>query len=568
MGNIRNFTILLAILAGVSGCTGLRQWWHNGWKVGPNYAPPTAEVACDWKETDEEYLIPGSAVDVCWWGTFEDPQLNALIAMLHRQNLSLKEAMFRIEEARALRAVAAGNLFPQSQQMGASYARQGISKNTPLGGIPGFPTFVSNWDVNFNAAWELDFWGRFRRMVEAADANVGIKVYEYRAAVVLLQADLAATYIQYRTLEERIRLALRNVELQTRTINIIDARLAEGQVSELDLRQAKAELAITESYIPLLRAAHDVAENRICVLLGAPPMELAEMLGKTGVIPGPPPKAVIGIPAQLLTRRPDVCAVERALAAQSAKIGFAESDLYPHISIAGTIGWEAEEFAQLFDFNSTYGFISPGFRWNLLNYGRIVNTVRAEDARFCQLLWKYRQTVLDANREAEDALARYLREHVRLRSVAQSVSETERAVELALLLYSEGMADYQRVLDTQRNLVQQQDALAQSRGELSGYLILLYKALGGGWQCVGAEPPGSETPVGPPAPEPENTAFEAFERSLPKEPGGRVPLPPPPTSDPSGTNPPVAPEEVKTPPPAAPSTERLPTVAPPITPRQ
>ena len=530
MRNIVGLTVVLVVLSATSGCTSLSQWWHNGWKVGPNYKPATADVACNWKETETPYLEACSTINPCWWGTFEDPQLNELMRMLHRQNLSLKEAMFRIEEAQALRAVAVGNLFPQQQNIGSSYARQMTSKNTPLGSIPGFPTFVSNWNVNFSAAWELDFWGRFRRIIEAADANVGIKQYEYRAAVVLLQANLAATYVQYRTLEERIRLATRNVELQTRTINIIDARLAEGQVSELDLRQAKAELAITESYIPLLRAAHDVSENAICVLLGAPPMDLETMLCSTCKIPSPPPKAAIGIPAELLTRRPDVRAVERALAAQSAKIGIAESELYPHIAVAGTIGWEAEEFANVFDFDSSYGFISPGFRWNILNYGRLINGVRVEDAKFCQLLWKYRQTVLDANRECEDALTQYLREHVRLRKVSEGVSETERAVELALLLYSEGMTDYQRVLDTQRSLVQQQDSLAQSKGELAGYLILLYKALGGGWQCVGCEPPGSETPVASPTPAAkEEKSFDAFEKALPKEPVDEVPpLPNPP----------------------------------------
>ena len=294
-------------------------------------------------------------------------------------------------------------------------------------------------------------------------------------------------------------------------------------------------------------------------------MELGEMLGKTGRIPNPPPKAVIGIPAELLTRRPDVRVVERALAAQSAKIGVAESELYPHISVAGTIGWEAEEFADVFDLDSTYGFISPGLRWNILNYGRLVNGVRAEDAKFCQLLWKYRQTVLDANREAEDALTKYLREHVRLRKVSQSVSETERAVELALLLYSEGMTDYQRVLDTQRNLVQQQDSLAQSKGELSGYLILLYKALGGGWQCVGAEPPGSETPVGPPADVPENRAFKAFEQGLPTKTEDEVPpLPPEPSAKPETNTPKQPPASQQSPANSTlmqPSIERLPEVS-------
>lgn len=502
---------LLGILTFSPGCTSLSQWWKNGAKVGPQYCRPQADVAPEWRETGSPELKTSASEDPCWWSKFNDPVLNDLIATLHRQNLTLKTAAMRVCEARAIRGIAVGNLFPQQQAIDGSYTRSGMSKNSQFGSSGFLERFTSDWSVGFGVAWELDFWGRFRRIVEAADANLEASIYTYDNAMVLLQAELAATYIQHRTLGERIRLARHNVEIQTKTVAIVQERLDAGFVSELDLRQAKAQLYTTESIIPSLEAAYRKTENRICVLLGMPPVDMSPTLNVATTIPMPPPEIAIGIPAELLMRRPDVLAAERQLASLSAQIGVAEADLYPHISIAGQIGFESQEFNDLFNWDSTASKIVPGFHWDVLNYGRLLNKICVEDARFQQALWEYRNTVLLANEEAENSLTEYLREQVRLRKLAESVSETEKANELAMLQYTEGVTDFQRVLDSQGGLVLRQDQLAESRGQVAIYLVMVYKALGGGWQCpcpgnpiaaTGEVQPGGELIPTPPMPVP------------------------------------------------------------------
>ncbi len=466
------------------GCTGMRKWAGQGFKVGEDYRQPAAEVGPSWIDQEAYSGTEGSGNLEQWWTEFNDPVLTELIATLREQNLTLRAACYRILEAQAMRGVAAGNLFPQSQEFSGLYTRQELSETTPFGQVMnaiGEPTSQSNWNLGFNAAWEIDFWGRFRRAIEAADANLESSIYEFHSVLVLLEAEMGSNYILYRTLEKRLAIARNNLDLQEQTVDLVQMRFDAGAVSELDLRQAKAEAATTASTIPVLEAEVRKAQNRMCVLLGKPPQELAEYLGERE-IPSPPPELAVGVPADLLCRRPDVRQVERQLAAQCAKIGMAESELYPHIAITGTIGLEAQEFNDLFGWPSVAGSIGPGFRWNVLNYGRILNNVRAEDARFRQLLAHYRETVLKANEEAENSLNQYLKEQARAKLTRQSVEELKRATELALLLYQEGMTDYQRVLDTQRALLRQQDLHIESRGNVSLYLVGVYKALGGGWE--------------------------------------------------------------------------------------
>lgn len=475
--------LFLGFFVSLTGCTSLPEWWENGAKVGPEYCRPHADVSPEWRETGSPELNTSLSEEPCWWAKFNDPILNDLIATLHRQNLTLKTAAMRICEAKAIRGVAVGNLFPQQQSFDSAYTRNGMSKNSQFGSSGFLRRFSSDWSVGFGIAWELDFWGRFRRLVESADANLEASIYSYDNAMVLLQAELAATYIQYRTLAERIRLAQHNVELQRKTVTLVKDRFDAGIVDELDLRQARAQLFTTEAAIPLLKTAHRKSENRICILLGMPPFDMSERLQAGRMIPMPPPEVAIGIPAELLMRRPDVLAAERKLAAQSARIGVAEADLYPHISISGQIGLESQEYESLFDWDSTTSKIIPGFKWDVLNYGRLLNNIDIEDARFCQALWEYRNTVLQANEEVENSLTEYLNEQIRLRKLAESVVETEKANELALLQYTEGKTDFQRVLDSQAGLVLRQDELAESRGQVAVDLVMVYKSLGGGWKC-------------------------------------------------------------------------------------
>ncbi len=477
--------MLLATALLTSGCTtGPREWIQNGFKVGPEYCRPPAPVADEWIDA-EDANVRSQATDYgYWWATFNDPVLNQLVDAAYEQNLPLKIAGMRVLEARAQRGAAAGALFPQKQEATGHFARSKLSENSfPFGlfPLPGFD--FDTWSVGFDAAWELDFWGRFRRGIESADANLNAQIESYDDVLVILQAEVAATYIQIRTLEHRLDLARHNVELQEETLRITQARFNEGVVSELDVKQAQSVLGATESLIPVLQTARRRSLNRLCTLLGTPPYDLKEELVGDGTIPSAPPEVALGIPAELLRRRPDVRRAERNAAAQCAQIGVAESDLYPRIAITGTIAFEAENLTHLFESQSLAGGVGPGFRWNILNYGRIRNNVRVQEARFSQLVLQYQETVLRANEEVEGAITAYLREQERVKSLDVSASATARAVELANAQYRQGLIDFQRVLDSQRALVLQQDTLAESRGNVALNLVAVYKALGGGWQA-------------------------------------------------------------------------------------
>jgi NodT family efflux transporter outer membrane factor (OMF) lipoprotein len=321
------------------------------------------------------------------------------------------------------------------------------------------------------------------------------QVEGYDEALVMIQGEVAAAYVQMRAIEEQTMYARKNVEIQREALALIQKRFDQGVVGELDVRQAGAELAITESLIPRLEQLHRQVQNGLCLLLGLPPGSLQAELAEPRPIPVPPAEVVVGIPADLLRRRPDVRQAERQAAAQSAQIGIAEADFYPQLALTGTIALEAEQFGDLLDWRSLGGNVGPGLRWNILNYGRIGNRVRVEDARFQQAVLHYQNTVLAANQETEDAIVAYLREQQRVKSLQQATQEVVRALEIGLRLYEQGVVDYQRVLDSQRAAVQQQDALAQSRGQVATNLVAVYKALGGGWGMRRAIDPDAEFAV-------------------------------------------------------------------------
>ncbi len=507
---------LLILVVSLAGCSTTREWWNNGFKAGPNYAPPNASVADSWIDASDPHLLASGHDNACWWTVFGDPTLDQLVAQASQQNLTLKMACFRILEARAQRGVAEGSLFPQQQQATAGYSRSAFSQNAyPLNIIPLPRYYFDNWSVGLNASWELDFWGRFRRAVEAADAHLDAQVAAYDNVLVLLQAEVAASYIQMRAYEERLELARKNVELQKETLGIVTAREQQGLVTELDVQQAITNLGTTESLIPTLLAGHRSAQNRLCILLGQPPRLLTETVQSPGSIPLPPPEVIVGIPGQLLCRRPDVRQAERDAATESARIGIAEAEVYPHIAITGSIGVQAEQLNQLFEPSSLGGgfgpggaAIGPGISWTILNYGRIKNNVRAQDAQFQQALLNYCQTVLLANEEVENGIVAFLQEQDRVKSLAKSARAAARAAKLARLRYQGGF-EYQPLLDSERALVQQEDALAQSRGLVGMDLVAVYKALGGGWQTRMPDqqgqpaepiPPGAKLQAPAPAP--------------------------------------------------------------------
>jgi len=483
----------------LGGCaTGMKQWVQQGFKVGPEYARPPAQVAGEWIETADPHLAHQNA-DSQWWTVFADPMLEGLIAGASQQNLRLKEAGARILESRARLAVARGSLFPQRQEAFGSFAHTQLS-NTIAN--PKNEPYFDNWNTGFNASWELDFWGRFRRNVEFSEATLDAAVEDCHDALVLLQAEVASAYIQIRVLQERIELAKRNVELQQRTLALADLRYRGGKTTKLDVTQARENLAATQALIPVLAGSLRESQNALCILLSVPPQDLQARLGRSP-IPQTPSTVAVGIPAQLLTRRPDVRRAERRLAAQCARIGIAESELYPRIAITGAIGYESRNGSTLFQSDSFAGIIGPAFRWNILNYGRIVNDVRAEEARFQQLVFNYQDTVLRANREVEDAISRFLREHERVAFLKEGVAAAEESVETAQGQYQNGKVDFQRLVDSERALVRFQDELAAGRGRIVLEVVAIYKALAGGWQ-VGRGPGqsnGGQPPVAQPTAE-------------------------------------------------------------------
>ncbi len=485
------------------GCTNLEQYLHNGFKVGPNYGRPPAPVAKQWIDADDVRVRKDSDDLSKWWTVFNDPVLDSLICLAYHQNLSLREAGFRVLQARAQLGIELGNLFPQTQTMNGDYTRNAISQETA--NTQFFSTnrkrWFGQWDYGFNLSWELDFWGRFRRAIESGVATLDASVEGYDDVLVTLLGDVATNYTQMRTFEQRIKYARENVDLQLKTLAIVEGRFKAGVAgtTKLDVYQAKSTLEQTRAQIPELEISLRQTNNQLSILLGLPPEDLQARIGKAS-IPTAPTEVVAGIPADLLRRRPDVRRAERQAAAQSAQIGIADADFYPRIALNGTFGWSAEKLSKLFREQAFRANFGPSFQWNILNYGRILNNVRLQDARFQELVATYQNTVLTAGRDVENGLVTFLLAQERTKSQAASVDNAQEAVGIALKQYELGTTDLTRVTLLQQTLVQQQDTLAQARGEIVTGLIQVYRALGGGWQlrltgCDPAPQPPQRTPA-------------------------------------------------------------------------
>jgi len=470
----------LSLLLCAPGCH-LKEWVRNGFKVGPNYCRPQAPVASEWIDYRDP-RVRSEELDLGeWWRVFNDPVLDKLIESAYEQNLSLREAGARVLAARALRDFAVGNLFPQTQEAAGAYSRIKLSEEQAGGKPP--EVWFSDWNTGFNLSWELDFWGRFRRAVESADATLDASIEDYDDVLVVLLADVASSYVQYRTFEQRLFYANANVEIQRKSHQLAKDKQDAGASTERDTQQAKQLLEQTRALIPLLETGLRQTNNRLCVLLGMPPKDLAEVLGAGKDIPEPPPEVAVGIPANLLRRRPDVRRAERQVAAQSAQIGIAEAEFYPHISLNGEIGLAADQLKELFDTpDAMTGSIGPAFRWSILNYGRLLANVEFQDARFQELAYAYQNSVLNAAREAEDGIIAFLRSQEQASRLGASVEAANRTVVITGEQYRQGAVDFTPLFLFQDTLTQTQDQLAVARGNIALSLIATYRALGGGWE--------------------------------------------------------------------------------------
>jgi len=481
MGSIKGH-ILLALFLVVAGCV----------KVGPDFAPPPVSVSQKWLESGDKRVSTQPAEYRTWWQTFKDPVLDRLIDSAYRENLPLRQAGVRVLEARALLGIARGELFPQTQQGVGSLQFNRLSGSSPQATSSTQQSYFQG-EIGGTASWELDFWGKFRRAIESADATLFATVADYDSTLVSLTGDVANSYILIRTLEKRLAIAHQNVITQTESLQIAEARFEGGTTSQRDVEQAKTVLASTQATIPTIETQLRQAKNGLCVLLGLPPSHLTEELKGPKDIPSPPPTVAVGIPADLLRRRPDVKRAEYQAVAQCAQIGVAKADLLPAFSLTGTFGFlsaNVGKFAlgDMFQWQSRSMTAGPTVQWNILNYGRLLNSVRVQDARFQELLLAYQNTVLTAQQEVENSLVAFLRSQERATFLAESAAAALRSLDLAVIQYREGITDFTTVLTAQQALLAQQDSLATTLGDISLNLVGVYRALGGGWEIREGEP--------------------------------------------------------------------------------
>lgn len=456
----------------------------GGCMLGPDFKTPPATVADKWLEQGNKSVDFMASEHRDWWAAFNDPTLMRLIQLAYQQNLTLRTAGVRVLEARARLGIAIGEFYPQQQQLGASLTYNRIPISLPY-------NIVTNtyWADQFGAqaAWEIDIWGKLRRAIESADGAFLASVASYDDVLVTLVGDVATAYVQIRTTEQQIAIAQDNITRQRTALKIAQAKFQYGTATRRDVYQAENVLGATEATIPNLNMQLAQAKNALSVLLGMPPAPLDDLLVGPADIPTAPEQVTVGIPAELLRRRPDIRRAELQAAAQSAQIGVAKADLFPAFSLIGNVGTLATDISpnslgDVFTRRSLHYSVGPAIQWNVLNYGQITNNVRAQDAKFQELLIDYQNTVLKAQKEVEDGIATFIYSREQTVFLRQSVMAAEGALRIALLQYREGILDFTTVLTAEQNLYQAQNNLVLATGGIALGLITTYRALGGGWQ--------------------------------------------------------------------------------------
>ena len=464
--------------------------------VGPDFVRPDSASNESWSDYVREDFRFAPQNSVEWWSIFGDPVLSQLVTAAHQNNNNIRLAGLRVLEARASLGIARGSRYPQAQFVAGDATRIDLSEsNANTAG--GADLSYVQYNLGANASWEIDFWGRFRRGIESADANLLASIASYDDTLVLLTAQVAVAYVAIRTTEEQLRIARDNLAIQERSYDIVDVLYRFGQSNELDVQQAQTLLLSTRATIPDLEISLRQAHHALAVLLGLPPTDLTQILGGEGRIPEVPEQIMVGVPADMLRQRPDVRRAELLAMAQNAQVGVAKADLYPSFSINGSLGLAASGntnttrtgdsgIGELFRSDSVTYTVGPSFVWPFLNYDRIKNNIRVQDARLQQALVQYQETVIQAAREVEDAMVAFVGSQQQDVILVDTVESAKRSSELSMLRYQEGFADYQRVLDAQQALFGQQKRYVSNKGFAIQSLISVYGALGGGWQSGGA----------------------------------------------------------------------------------
>ncbi|MGE4481976.1 efflux transporter outer membrane subunit [Acidocella sp.] len=476
--SLRRYGVLVAVLSTLplTGCM-----------VGPDFSTPAAATAPHYVPVDG-ILPEGTANDPQWWRGFNDPVLDKLISLAYRNNLTLQQAGVHVLQARAELAAAVGELYPQQQAISASYVDSVQSKASPTH-IPGADTHIQDLSLGLSASWEIDFWGKYRRAIQAQNAVFLGSIDAYDAALVSLTSSVAQIYIAIRTLQEQIAVANANVAAQQESLRIATVQFNSGQTSQLDVEQAQTQLNITQATLPTLRAQLMTQKDALAVLLGLTPDKISPLLGDGGSIPMAPAAVSVGIPKDLLRMRPDVKQAEQEAAAQCAQLGVAKAQLYPALSLSGTFGFESSNsngssLGDLFKWSSHTVSIGPSLQIPIFNYGQLTNQVRAQDAAFEQSILNYQNVVLKAQQEVQDAIAAYVEAQNSVRVLIAANASAKQSVKLAMIRYVDGASDYTTVLNAEQAQLQVQNSLASAQGQVPTALVQLYAALGGGWQIA------------------------------------------------------------------------------------
>jgi multidrug efflux system outer membrane protein len=457
-----------------------------GCSVGPNYSVPKPELPTKFSEANATITSTNAASSVSerWWAVFNDPTLNELVQEAIRSAPDLAMADARIREARALRRFIGADQFP-TVDAGAFYARSRGSSGLPVGIPPGGlgPGIESDlWQAGFDASWEVDVFGGVRRKVESVNASYQVAVESRRDVALILFAEISRDYIELRSTQKQLAIARDNLAINRDLLSLVQSQFNAGLTSSQDVAKAQANVSAAEAQIPALIRDGRGYIYLIGVLIGRNPEELlAELDEPRSVQVVVPPDVPVGLPSDLLRRRPDIRAAERRMAAATAKIGVAKADLYPHFFLTGITGLESLNFGSFFNAASGYYSVGPGITWKVFDAVKVRSEVLMERARTDQSAAAYQTTVLNALKEVETALVSYAQAQVRHHSLADEAAADRKALELSRQLYNRGVEDFLVVLDSEKTLDSTEYELVVSDRDTAVALISLYKSLGGGW---------------------------------------------------------------------------------------
>ncbi len=469
----RLFSTILLLSVCLAGCAA----------VGPNYKPPKMEAPRQWTEAEGK-PEPASAFDqTAWWESFEDPVLTGLIHQAVSNNLDVKQARERVLQSRATVTATSASLWPSATGAG-SFTRSKTSDNTGSSGTS-TPGATSNlYQVGFDASWELDIFGGTRRKIESARATADARVEDLNNTLLTLLGDVAKNYVELRSEQEQLKITASNAEAQQHTVEVTSERYRLGLTTYLDVAQAEAQKLSTDSDIPTIETSIKKSIHRLGVLLGKEPNALKAELSKDGPLPKTGGVMALGLPSELVTRRPDLRSAERTLASASAEIGVATADLYPKFDLTLGMGLNSSTISKLATLSSGYWSLVPQVSTLLFDAGKTRANIKGKESAYQQSLYAYHSAFLTALEDVENALADYYTERTRMHTLTESVRANEEAYALARERYRRGLINFLDVLETQRTLYTSQSSLRKSEAKILTSLVSLYKALGGGWNAV------------------------------------------------------------------------------------